>query len=1825
MTINATTGLLEWTPSQIGGANVVVRATDTGGLFAEQAFTITVTASTANNAPTVAITASASHITLPITSIALTGIVSDDGLPNPPGAGATTVTWSQDQGPGTAVFGNTQSAKTYLAFPVAGTYVIRLTANDGEKSAFATITVIVNPEPSVVLPPDPATIAPPIDPTVATTIYATTQFLYSGTNPIQTGVAPGTIDPKRVAVIRGQVLTREGTALPGVTITVLDHPEFGQTLSRVDGAFDLAVNGGGYLTLIYQKPGHLPVHRQIQTLWQDYAFVPDVRLVTLDPAVTVVDLATPGMQVARGSQSIDADGARRTTLLIEEGTEATMVMADGTTQPLSALTLRATEYTVGPNGSQAMPAQLPPTSGYTYAVEISADEALSVGAASITLSRPVAVYVENFLNFPVGSVVPAGYYDRTKGQWIPELNGRVIKILNINNGLAEIDTNGDKIADNSGIADSERAKLTTLYPVGQSLWRVPAHHFSPLDYNWPYGPPLNAEAPIGPEPQPENPPLREKECEESGSIIGCEPQTLGEAVPIVGTPFSLHYQTKRQPGYQAGRSFRAKLTGGSISSSLKRVELTVGVAGQQTKRIFTPTANQTVMHAWDGLDGFGRAVSGPQKATVTVSYIYNIVYYTSLSDALRSFGLVSGQATTITRKDSEIALNRTATVEVESHSLGGEPVAGWSLSAHHRWSEAGDRLLLGDGGETRADGFGAIIPTTAGNGVIGFAGDGGPATAASFSNPVSVAIGPDGSQYIADQYNHRIRKITPDGTITTVAGNGVAGFAGDGGPAREASLNQPVSVALGPEGSLYLSDFKNNRIRRVSPDGTITTVAGNGTYSSILGDGEQATAASLGFPMGIAVGPDGTLYIADTSNNRVRRVGLDGIITTVAGNGRTGFWNDGGPAKSSSLDSPYALAVGSDGSLYIADLVNQRIRRVGINGIINTVAGNGLSGFAGDGQAAIAARLNTAASIAVTNNGQLYIADAANNRIRRVGVDGIITTVAGNGAQGFSGNQQLATATSLNHPLSVATSPDGSVFIADYANQRIRQLPSRLSFQSYYVSSKDSTEVYEFDGSGRHLRTLDALTGGVLYTFDYDSQNRLIWVTDGYANRTVINRDSAGRPLSIVSPYGQRTLLTLDAKGYLATITNPAGETYKMDYIDGLLTRFENPSGKVAAMTYDPLGRLSLDVDPAGGSKTLLRENLTVGELANYKVTVTTAEGVARAYQVEDLSTGDQRRTFTAADGTQTVRLTGSANGLTNTTLPEGTTISLGRGPDPRFGMQSPILNQATLNSSGLTMSLTGVRTAVLSDPGNPLSLTKLTDTVTLNGRSTTTLYDAASRTATTTTPAARQRITALDFKGRLIKVHVPSLAPVTVDYDERGRLRSLSQSDGTDTRTVNVSYNPQGYLETVTGPLNHTVSYHYDGAGRVTQQTLPDSRLIHYDYDPNGNLTSLTPPGRSAHVFSYTPVNLTEQYTPPAAGLATPQTHYAYNRDRQLTHITRPDGQTVRLQYNATTGRLEALTTPTATSSYAYNAVGQLARITVPEGGLNYSYNGALLTQTAWTGSVTGTTGYTYDNDFRLSSLSVNGSNPIPYHYDPDSLLIQAGTLTLSRNAQNGLLTGTTLGNVSDTLTRNAFGEVTSYTANVNGVPLYTTTYTRDALGRITQKQETIQGVSHTEEYAYDTADRLENVKRDNVTLVTYGYDANGNRTQRDGATIATVDDQDRLVTQEGTSFTYTANGELATQTQGTQTTVYSYSVLGNLQKVTLANGTVIEYLTDGQHRRIGKKVNGTLVQGFLYQDGLRPMPNSIATIRSSAVSSTLTKVMCRHTSLRTASPTAF
>lgn len=201
------------------------------------------------------------------------------------------------------------------------------------------------------LPPDPGAVAPSVDRTVAGNINTATEFLYTGTNPIQTGVVPGTIDPKRTAVIRGNVLTRDGLALEGVVISILDHPEFGRTLSRADGMFDLAVNGGGNLTVKYQKSGYLEGQRQVKVPWQDFVWAPDLAMVPIDPQVTTINLNAPvPFQVAKGSMVSDADGIRQVAILVPQGTQAQLVMPDGSNRSISTLNIRATEYTVGPNG-----------------------------------------------------------------------------------------------------------------------------------------------------------------------------------------------------------------------------------------------------------------------------------------------------------------------------------------------------------------------------------------------------------------------------------------------------------------------------------------------------------------------------------------------------------------------------------------------------------------------------------------------------------------------------------------------------------------------------------------------------------------------------------------------------------------------------------------------------------------------------------------------------------------------------------------------------------------------------------------------------------------------------------------------------------------------------------------------------------------------------------------------------------------------------------------------------------------------------------------------------------------------------------------------------------------------------------------------------------------------------------------------------------------------------------------------------------------------------------------------------------------------------------
>jgi sugar lactone lactonase YvrE len=334
------------------------------------------------------------------------------------------------------------------------------------------------------------------------------------------------------------------------------------------------------------------------------------------------------------------------------------------------------------------------------------------------------------------------------------------------------------------------------------------------------------------------------------------------------------------------------------------------------------------------------------------------------------------------------------------------------------------------------------IGAFAGTGAVGYSGDGGPALEATLNDPRTVAVGPGGDVFVADTLNNVVRKVDTSGIITTVAGTGTAGEAGDGGPATSARLKWPHSLAVDGHGNLYIADSPNHRIRRVDANGVITTVAGTGR-GGYGGDGGPATEARLSDPKGIALDGQGRLYIADTGNSRVRRVDASGIISTVAGNGEVGGAGDGGSATAAQVSHPRSIAVDGSGVMFISEDAEgevSRIRRVDSSGIITRYAGIGEAGYSGDGGRADEARLNRPRGIAADASGNLYIADSDNNRIRRVDTAGVITTVAGSGDEGSDGDGGPATAARLAVPRGLAVAPWGDVFVADTFGSRIRRI-----------------------------------------------------------------------------------------------------------------------------------------------------------------------------------------------------------------------------------------------------------------------------------------------------------------------------------------------------------------------------------------------------------------------------------------------------------------------------------------------------------------------------------------------------------------------------------------------------------------------------------------------------------------------------------------------------------------------------------------------------------------------------------------------------------------
>ena len=332
-----------------------------------------------------------------------------------------------------------------------------------------------------------------------------------------------------------------------------------------------------------------------------------------------------------------------------------------------------------------------------------------------------------------------------------------------------------------------------------------------------------------------------------------------------------------------------------------------------------------------------------------------------------------------------------------------------------------------------------IITTVAGTGTQGYSGDGGQATNAELFDAAKVIFDAAGNMYIIETGNDCLRKVNLSGIISTIAGNGTAGYSGDGGQATAAELYDPIGGCFDAAGNLYIAEYGNSRIRMINTNEIISTVAGDGAFG-FSGDGGQATNAECNSPEGVAFDTHGNLYIADFYNNCIRMVNTAGIISTVAGTGTAGYSGDGGQATGATLYRPAEIAFDTNGNMYIADEYNNRIRKVNTAGIISTIVGTGIGGYNGDGIQATTAELYYPSGLCLDAAGNLYIADSENNRIRMVTIAGIISTIVGNGIAGYSGDGGNATAAELYDPCRVTLDATGNIYICDEKNNLIRKV-----------------------------------------------------------------------------------------------------------------------------------------------------------------------------------------------------------------------------------------------------------------------------------------------------------------------------------------------------------------------------------------------------------------------------------------------------------------------------------------------------------------------------------------------------------------------------------------------------------------------------------------------------------------------------------------------------------------------------------------------------------------------------------------------------------------
>lgn len=1350
------------------------------------------------------------------------------------------------------------------------------------------------------------------------------------------------LDPKRTALITGYVFERDsaGNRVPAVNAraSVVESCAAGSVLTRADGSFLLPVNGGANITIRIQKDSYLAADRRAQTIWGATSGVDEIELVPLSPVAVPLLLGAEnivaGAQVLQGERTEEVlEGGfvsiRTPSVLFKSGTEISAYDASGHRVELSTATVRMTEYTVGANGLERMPAPLPAGVAYTYAVELSIDEAN--GANRVEFDRPVVFYVDNFVaeqfnelgvppgpthTFEVGDDVPVWFYDRDKAVWERENDGIIIELVGVDqHGDAVIDVTGDgaftqadhdQLQSKGLVVDAD--ELTLLgseivggkRSIGDQLWRVERLHFSPLDCNWlmaACGSSLCSVGQLIPEAElggaAGNPNLQ---C---GSVIEVENRALTESVEVAGTPWALHYNSNMVTGYQPRR--RANVYVGSVSlpyplsycGGAQNLTVAGRSIGRRWGEVSGPRPDEVGSgYVWDGLDANGRPAYGTHKGFWNTETVVCALFW---NGSLRA-SYYRGGPVDVTMYDAKLF-----------------GFGGWSFTPLHFHDRFGARVFEGFGRERR---FGTRA-------VIAYERRLRDLPSSSNVSPALLSDS-DGGYYYAFSSYRRVWHVAASGVEALV-------YSFPGGS------NYPIHIATDRRGTLYVAD--NGLGSSDSTRGLFKVE--EGAVTKLRGD--------LDLTEALAIGPDDRVYVLDRGSDiggvsrpaSLRRLNLDGSDDDGGVPIATFPESDGAASRS-------AMRFGADGALYLAHgqgalgwSNSGRVYRWTLEDGPVLIAGGGtmsvVAGRVGLDVRFSASNMYFSSLVPLLDGSLLFSATHSNTlwRLRPEAGEGqtvwVFEREAGSATWSFGDpvvNDVLALDANLKGPQEdfvFDRAPDGSLLVLTKADEvqssarpqlrRIIYPSGMLALDALAVASEDGSEVFEFNERGRHQLTRGAITGDVLLSFVYGEDGLVSEVVlgdvqasgSGDLRRTRIHRDTPNE-VSIESPFGHRTTIELDPDtGYARRITDASGGRIALVHdAGGLLRRMVDRRDVVHAYDYTDTGVLTSDKVEGAAAQTLRERysvDLSSGSANAIRTTVlTTSEASSSEFTVA-YHRGTTSRQVARMDGRRFQSSTSRTlirESSWNDSVGQGTKRTDAYELHPLFGEQVLSVGKSTtILPSGTT------RTEQLEhvDSGD-----EWIERSRVNGRAAEVKEHRINRSKTIISPAGRVTTVTYDNQRRPVYIQIGdgpgALAPVTLTYDSLGRVEQITSTAGLmNTRSTGYDYFPvstapeSGYLRRITNSLGQEVTFERDPFGRATKVTTGGHELL-LGYDAHGNLTSVTTPQSHAHGQGYNNVNLLGEYTapgpgqPPSVGGTT--TTFHWDGDRKLESVEYPGGFTM-------------------------------------------------------------------------------------------------------------------------------------------------------------------------------------------------------------------------------------------------------------------------------------------------------------------------------------------